>query len=110
MNLKIVIPTKDFAFEAIIKNWFEMYEFSALEQYSGDRIDVIMEKGLPPSGYDVRQKYTEELQNSKDETFEKILLESMIKNEEKDILLQNERMIISEIEWKRFQKLKCLLE
>lgn len=58
MNLQIVIPTKDFAFEPIIKGWLE-------NEYGGhlDSAIIHMEKGAPPSGWDVRQRYTDLLSN-----------------------------------------------
>src|SRR5574343_1168541 len=58
MILHVVIPTKDFAFEQVIKQWF-----SLMNDIHIDNIHVHMEKGAPPSGWDVRQKYTDLLQN-----------------------------------------------
>lgn len=60
MQLKIIVPTKDFTFKPIIKQWF-----SSLECYPYyDSLEIFMEKGAPPSGWDVRQKYTDLLCNS----------------------------------------------
>jgi hypothetical protein len=59
MNLQVVIPTKDFAFEPIINGWFEGYA-----EYNADAIYINMEKGLPPSGWDVRQKFTDLLKDN----------------------------------------------
>ena len=50
--MKIVIPTKNFEYEPIIRQWFEPFD-----------VEVIIEKGAPPSGWDVRQKYTELFSN-----------------------------------------------
>jgi hypothetical protein len=60
MELKIVVPTKNGEYSEIIKNYFDLIND---DLYIGDKIDVIIEIGLPPSGWDVRQKYTELLQN-----------------------------------------------
>ena len=58
MNLQIVIPTKDFAFEPIIRQWFEPFNNTYFDQ-----VYLNIEKGAPPSGWDVRQKYTDLLAN-----------------------------------------------
>jgi hypothetical protein len=62
VKLQIVIPTKDFAFESVIKTWFNLYNYS-IERTPKSGVYLKMEKGLPPSGWDVRQKYTDLLQN-----------------------------------------------
>ena len=59
MQLQIVVPTKDFTFQPIIEQWFYAYDASSL-----DTIYLNIEKGAPPSGWDVRQKYTEILQDN----------------------------------------------
>ena len=50
MELKIVVPTHIWEFEAIQREWFE---------YGNFPIEVIHEQGEAPSGRNVRQKYTE---------------------------------------------------
>jgi hypothetical protein len=62
MELKIIVPTKNGEYSEIIKQWFSLLK-GDFDLYTNLDIEVIIEKGLPPSGWDVRQKYTDLLQN-----------------------------------------------
>lgn len=55
MELKIVVPTKDFLFSKIIQQWFWAYSFTLPKSH----ITLKISKGSPPSGWDVRQHYTD---------------------------------------------------